>query len=176
MRRLFNIACVLVVSCLSIACGNNSKKVTFKNVDIYGDICYWENDAWESEDYETDKYLSVDDGSCRFYIDKDRILVKIPVRTVKVLPYNGFSLKPDMENTDIQLWAMDELGFDIKNSKGDDVTMELANPEILENIITSKEGDKNILEFYYPIHDEKKDILNQIGDFALCMDIDIDLL
>lgn len=171
MKNLFAIklACGVIAVCLMSACGGgHSKSVAVRDVYTYGDLNYYddEDDWFYSDSDDIEEFLSVADGTYKFSVKDDKLVVEIPVKTIKTLP------NLTVDEVEAYLSIIDSEEEYIQNAEGEDVNLKLENPEIINTIMTSNVGDKNILKFYYTLFDETS-ILEQIEDFELFLEIDL---
>lgn len=177
MKRLLKtgVACSVMAACLMSLCmmsacgGGNSKKVAVREIDIYGDLNYYEDeDDWfGSGSDEIDDYLSVEDGFYKFSVVDDKLVVEVPVKTIKSFP----NMHVD-EIDESFLSVLDADNKYIKNEKGEDVDLKLENPEVITTIMSSAVGDKNTLKFSYALLGETG-ILEQIEDFDISIDLNL---
>ena len=151
------------------SCAGETKNVTVRDVEIDGQFYYYDDkDDWgHSKAYDANDFLTVEDGSYKFSVSDGKLVVELPVKTIKSLP----PMQVD-EVDDFYLALLDSEEYYIENSKGDDVDMELANTEVIDKILSSNVGDKNILKFHYALSDDT-DILNQIHNIELFIDINV---
>lgn len=177
MKRLLKtgVACSVMAACLMSLCmmsacgGGNSKKVAVREIDIYGDLNYYEDeDDWfGSGSDEIDDYLSVEDGFYKFSVVDDKLVVEVPVKTIKSFP----NMHVD-EIDESFLSVLDADNKYIKNEKGEDVDLKLENPEVITTIMSSAVGDKNTLKFSYALLGETG-ILEQIENFDISIDLNL---
>ncbi|HIZ87410.1 MAG TPA: hypothetical protein IAC03_04540 [Candidatus Coprenecus pullistercoris] len=148
--------------------GGTSKEVAVRDVELYGDICYENSDTEESETYDADDYISVPDGSYKFYVKDDKLYVSVYAQVIKDFPDSWAS---SVSAEDFELQIYDTQGDPIKNADGESIYMKLVNIENLEKMLNwSSVGDSYNWTFCYALLGETG-IIDQIADFDIAFDI-----
>lgn len=159
IHKLFVLIGALSVVC---GCGGPVKEVSIRNVEVYGSISF--GTEWLDRTEDSEDYFAVDGGVFKFMIKGKKIMVDIPVKTIKAIDFS-------LDKVDEVCLSVANGGLYMNDSKGDRINLMLEDSDVVNKLLKSSVGDRTILEFSYPLLDENPDIVNQIDDFDITIDL-----
>lgn len=174
MKKTLTIAAAVAFSVMAAtSCGGGeSKEVTVRDAEIYGELYYYENDTDDDwfESFDGD-YLSVPDGIYKFYVEDGMLNVSVPVTVVKHIPMADKTGSVSVDAFVLGLY--DAEGKYITDKDGNDIYLKLTNTENLGYVLKYKMiGEKETLHFSYALLGETG-ILEKINSFYIMFDLDV---
>lgn len=174
MKKTLTIAAAVAFSVMAAtSCGGGeSKEVTVRDAEIYGELYYYENDTDDDwfESFDGD-YLSVPDGIYKFYVEDGMLNVSVPVTVVKHIPMADKTGSVSVDAFVLGLY--DAEGKYITDKDGNDIYLKLTNTENLGYVLKYKMiGEKETLHFSYALLGDTG-ILEKINSFYIMFDLDV---